>query len=102
MIADPDVTELALQPDDEFIIVASDGLWDVLPSQDAVQLARKALQAGQTPQEAAEKLVAVALKRRTSDNVSVVCIDLVGSRPGGWATNGVPKKKNGGLLGMFG
>lgn len=102
VIADPDVTELALQPDDEFIIIASDGLWDVLPSQDAVQLARRALQAGQTPQEAAEKLVAVALKRRTSDNVSVVCIDLVGSRPGGWVANGAPKKKSGGLLGMFG
>jgi len=29
----PDVTELALHDGDEFLVVASDGLWDVLDSQ---------------------------------------------------------------------
>jgi hypothetical protein len=48
--AQPDVTELALGEGDEFLVVASDGLWDVLDSQEVVKLARRDLQRGQTPQ----------------------------------------------------
>lgn len=48
--AQPDVTELALQGDDEFVIVASDGLWDVMDSQEVAKLARRDLQRGNHPQ----------------------------------------------------
>lgn len=48
--AQPDVTELALQDDDEFVIVASDGLWDVMDSQEVAKLARRDLQRGNHPQ----------------------------------------------------
>lgn len=46
----PDVTELALHDGDEFVIVASDGLWDVMDSQEVVKLARRDLQRGRSPQ----------------------------------------------------
>ena len=46
----PDVTELALVDGDEFLVVASDGLWDVLDSQEVVKLARRELQRGTGPQ----------------------------------------------------
>lgn len=48
--AQPDVTELALHDDDEFVIVASDGLWDVMDSQEVTKLARRDLQRGSHPQ----------------------------------------------------
>jgi serine/threonine protein phosphatase PrpC len=46
----PDVTELALHDGDEFVIMASDGLWDVMESQEVVKLARRDLQRGHDPQ----------------------------------------------------
>jgi serine/threonine protein phosphatase PrpC len=36
--AEPQITEYHLQPDDSFVILASDGLWDVLSNYDAVGL----------------------------------------------------------------
>ena len=50
MTADPDVSEMALCDEDEFVLVASDGLWDVMDSQEVVKLARRDLQRGQQPQ----------------------------------------------------
>jgi len=44
---DPDVTRLALQPHkDRFVILGSDGLWDVLSDTDAVVTAAAALKVG--------------------------------------------------------
>ncbi|KAL4458266.1 hypothetical protein ABPG75_013131 [Micractinium tetrahymenae] len=74
--AQPDVTELALHEGDEFVVVASDGLWDVMDSQEVVKLARRDLQRGSHPQEVAAKLSALAVKRGSQDNVAVVLIDL--------------------------
>ena len=36
--AEPQVTEFQLQPDDSFLIIASDGLWDAVSNSDAVSL----------------------------------------------------------------
>lgn len=36
--AEPEVTEVQLQPNDTFLILASDGLWDMLSNHDAVGL----------------------------------------------------------------
>jgi serine/threonine protein phosphatase PrpC len=33
VIADPEITQFRINPDDEFIIIATDGLWDVITSQ---------------------------------------------------------------------
>ena len=99
MVVDPDVTELRLKEGDEFLIVATDGLWDVVSSQDAVTRARRELRAGKHPQAVAEMLTRTALKRRTADNVAVVVVDLSG--PGGWAA--APEAAVGaGLKGLFG
>ena len=44
------MTELALHDGDEFLVVASDGLWDVLDSAEVVKLARRDLARGAHPQ----------------------------------------------------
>jgi len=63
VVSAPDVVEIALREDDEFIILASDGLWDVVSSKDAVDIARKDLQKGRPLKAVAEKLANIALRR---------------------------------------
>jgi len=94
VVSAPDVVEIALREDDEFIILASDGLWDVVSSKDAVDIARKDLQKGRPLKAVAEKLANIALRRYSQDNIAVILIDLGGGKEG-WG-----KKKSGwGLLG---
>ncbi len=38
MVAEPEVTVTSLSPADAFLVLASDGLWDVVSNQDAVGL----------------------------------------------------------------
>jgi len=44
--AEPDITKVELRPDDEFIIIACDGVWDVLTSEGSVEFVRERLQNG--------------------------------------------------------
>ena len=82
VVATPDVTEIALKAEDEFIILASDGLWDVMTSKDAVDFARKDLQKGRSLQSVADKLANIALRRYSEDNIAIVIIDLGGGKDG--------------------
>jgi len=71
----PDVARVQLDEDIENIIVATDGLWDVIGDQDAVRLCRSVLRGRFTEdacREAAEALTEEALERGSSDNVTVV------------------------------
>ena len=81
---------------DEFVVVASDGLWDVVPSSDAVRVARAALRSGVGAAGAAQALAEAAVKRRTLDNVAVVVVDLKGDGGWGLAVAAVGRRKWGG------
>jgi protein phosphatase 1L len=70
--ASPELVSEFLAPEDEFLILACDGLWDVISNQDAVDLVK-----GFTdPEEAAAALVEAALKAGTLDNVSAIVVFL--------------------------
>ncbi|GAA6064492.1 hypothetical protein JCM10212_002380, partial [Sporobolomyces blumeae] len=59
VVGSPYTTETTLGPEDDFLIIACDGLWDVCNDQEAVDLLK---QSGITdPQEASKKLVDHAL-----------------------------------------
>lgn len=58
----------------EFMILASDGLWDVFPSQDAVNFVRKRLVTDRDLNKAAQALVQMAIQKGTQDNTSVVIV----------------------------
>lgn len=92
----PDITTFDVEDGDEFIVLASDGLWDVMSSQDAVTFVHNTLQSPNpllendsdkestlesetTPisvvhDKMADMLVAEALKRGTTDNVTVIVL----------------------------
>lgn len=72
--AEPELQEMTLTKEDEFLIMGCDGLWDVMSSQCAVTIARKELMAHNDPERCSRELVQEAIKRRTRDNLTVVVI----------------------------
>eukprot|EP00210_Caulerpa_lentillifera_P005250 g5017.t1 len=76
LVCIPDVTEMDLTSADDFIIIATDGLWDVLSSVEAVRFVRRQFKRGSTVQKITEDLVDLANKRYSSDNTAVIVIDL--------------------------
>ncbi len=71
LISEPFVSPVfALGPEDTFVVVASDALWDVLqPEELGVMMTRD-----QTAEQLAQRLLAVAC--RSTDNATVIVIRL--------------------------
>lgn len=74
LIADPDVRQVVLTEDDEFLIIGCDGIWDVMSSQYAVSLVRRGLRRHNDPQQCARELVMEASRLDSSDNLTVIVI----------------------------
>jgi protein phosphatase 1L len=70
--AEPRIGEGTLGRSNDLAVIACDGLWDVLTSEEAIITARKAGQ----PEKAAELLRETALARGSSDNITVIVVDL--------------------------
>ncbi|KAH6625425.1 protein phosphatase-like protein 2C [Boeremia exigua] len=87
----PYTTETVIQADqDEFLILACDGLWDVCSDQEAVDLVRQI----QDPQEASKRLVDYALARFSTDNLSCMVVR--------FDNKAVRQRKNEGAIGVEG
>ena len=67
---EPDVRQLELADDFEFLVLACDGLWDVMSSQEAVDVAKHA----RTPVQAAVRLRDAAYTLGSTDNISVCVV----------------------------
>jgi hypothetical protein len=59
---------------DEFIILACDGIWDVMTSQQAVNFVRRRLLAHRDARRAAQELVDKALELTSIDNCSAIVV----------------------------
>eukprot|EP01138_Halocafeteria_seosinensis_P009829 gb/GECG01010040.1/.p1 GENE.gb/GECG01010040.1/~~gb/GECG01010040.1/.p1 ORF type:complete len:1693 (+),score=310.03 gb/GECG01010040.1/:1-5079(+) len=77
LTAEPDVRAEVVSAGSEFIILACDGVWDVLSSQQAVNFVRRKLVEQQDIQKAAEELVQKAISLNSADNVSAIVIGFV-------------------------
>ncbi|XP_057537165.1 protein phosphatase 2C 50 [Amaranthus tricolor] len=93
IIPDPEVTIVQRAKDDDCLILASDGLWDVLSNEEACDAARRRILlwhkkngANITPdrgnsvdlaaQAAADYLSKLALQKGSKDNITVIVVDL--------------------------
>ncbi|XP_062232192.1 protein phosphatase 2C 51-like [Phragmites australis] len=85
--AEPEVTVMDRTDQDEFLILASDGLWDVVSNEVACKIVRNCLNgraasmfpesvAGRTAADAAALLMELAMSRGSMDNISVVVVEL--------------------------
>ncbi|KAL1309203.1 hypothetical protein HN51_051896 [Arachis hypogaea] len=72
--AEPELQEINLTEDDEFLIMGCDGLWDVMSNQCAVTMARKELMIHNDPERCSRELVREALKRNSCDNLTVIVV----------------------------
>jgi serine/threonine protein phosphatase PrpC len=77
VIPDPEMTLMTLTSEDEFMILASDGLWDVINSIDAVKIVHEKFLKGKSSSQVAEELCELALRLGSSDNVTIVIIQFV-------------------------
>lgn len=71
---EPDVKKFYLSEEDEFIIIACDGLWDVFDNQGAVHYTRQILKRTNDVVLASDRLVEEALRRESDDNVTVMIV----------------------------
>lgn len=97
IIPEPEIMFIPRARDDECLILASDGLWDVMTNEEACEVARKRIllwhkKHGAPPlvergkgidpaaQAAAEYLSMLALQKGSKDNISVIVVDLKAQR----------------------
>ncbi|GAA5825443.1 hypothetical protein JCM11251_006985 [Rhodosporidiobolus azoricus] len=72
VVGAPYTTETTIRPEDDFLIIACDGLWDVCSDQEAVdQIAGE-----ESEQAASDKLLKFALGRHSTDNLSIIVVSL--------------------------
>nr|GFA90977.1 probable protein phosphatase 2C 76 [Tanacetum cinerariifolium] len=72
VVADPDIQEQELGEEFELLVLASDGLWDVVPNDDAVSIA----ESEEEPEAAAKKLIETAFSNGSSDNITCIVVNL--------------------------
>ncbi|KAI7728164.1 hypothetical protein M8C21_013180 [Ambrosia artemisiifolia] len=97
IIPEPEITFRSRVREDEVLILASDGLWDVMSNEEACEVARKQIliwhkknggniverdHNGVDPaaQAAADFLSGLALQKGSNDNISVIVVDLKAQR----------------------
>ncbi|KAL5820976.1 hypothetical protein ACOSQ3_022858 [Xanthoceras sorbifolium] len=71
---EPELEEIVLTEEDEFLVLGCDGLWDVMSSQCAVTMVKKELMQSNDTEKCSKTLVKEALQRNSCDNLTVVVI----------------------------
>ncbi|KAL9672729.1 hypothetical protein QQ045_028981 [Rhodiola kirilowii] len=70
VVAEPEIQDIQIDQDVELLVVASDGLWDVVSNEDAIALA----ESEEEPEVAARKLTEAAFARGSCDNITCIVV----------------------------
>ncbi|KAG8495286.1 hypothetical protein CXB51_012965 [Gossypium anomalum] len=70
VVADPEIQEEKVDNSLEFLILASDGLWDVVSNEEAVAMIKPI----KDPEQAAKQLMQEAYQRGSADNITCVVV----------------------------
>ncbi|KAK9269240.1 hypothetical protein L1049_001010 [Liquidambar formosana] len=65
---------MTLTKEDEFLIIGSDGVWDVFTNQNAIDFTRRRLQEHNDVKLCCKEVVEEAIKRGADDNLTVVIV----------------------------
>ena len=77
VISEPEVNTYPISEKDQFLILACDGVWDVLANQQAVNVVLKSLQQNSDDFKlAAQAIVNLAYEEGSTDNITAMVIDL--------------------------
>ena len=72
VVAEPEVKQVTRTEEDQYLVLASDGVWDTVSNDDVAQLVLKY----EDPQTAAQHVMEEAYARGSMDNICVMVIDL--------------------------
>lgn len=84
VIAEPVVNSYALDHNDQFLIIATDGVWEFVSSSEAIAIVDKCFQQGMGASEACEELIKIAMSKWKEkegdyrDDVSAIVVRLDG------------------------
>ncbi|CAN1267674.1 Probable protein phosphatase 2C 76 [Linum perenne] len=87
VVAEPEIQDLKLDDEFELLVLASDGLWDVISNEDAISLARTE----EDPEASAKKLVETAFTRGSADNITCIVVRFHHHRPNPSDSSDPPK-----------
>lgn len=76
LTAEPDVKAITLTPDDQFLLLGCDGLFDVCSDEFIVQFVRDRMSHHGDPTRCSQELTREAIKKHSRDNVTVVLVIL--------------------------
>ncbi|KAK7344904.1 hypothetical protein VNO77_15128 [Canavalia gladiata] len=71
--AEPEITESTLCGEDEFLVMASDGLWDVISSMEVINIIKDTVK---EPGMCSKRLATEAVERGSKDNITVIVVFL--------------------------
>ncbi|XP_010541032.1 PREDICTED: protein kinase and PP2C-like domain-containing protein [Tarenaya hassleriana] len=71
--AEPEITETVLSADDEFLVMASDGLWDVVKEEEVIRIIKDTVK---EPAMCSKRLATEAAERGSGDNITVIVVFL--------------------------
>jgi serine/threonine protein phosphatase PrpC len=77
VISEPEYTEIPLTQHHKFLVVASDGLWDTVSNEDVADILDRQQDKIQDMNELAKMLVDLAIERGSTDNITVMVVDLL-------------------------
>lgn len=71
--AEPEIIETCLSSDDEYLVMASDGLWDTISNEEVVSIIRDTVK---EPNMCSKRLATEAAQRGSKDNITVIVVFL--------------------------
>ncbi|KAG7462648.1 hypothetical protein MATL_G00187010 [Megalops atlanticus] len=73
---EPEVFEIARAPEDEFVVLACDGIWDVMSNEELCEFVRSRLEVTDDLERVCNEVVDTCLHKGSRDNMSVVLVCL--------------------------
>lgn len=90
----PDITVHQRTAQDDVLLLACDGLWDVMSTEEAVATIREIYASGeQDVLKVAEEMLDLSLDKGSKDNISAVVVKLPGAKIGPASNGGVEKRR---------
>jgi len=90
----PDIVVHERQDTDDLLLLACDGLWDVMTTEEAVTQVRELFESGETSvSKMAEEMLDIALNKSSKDNISAMLVKLPGAKIGPASNGGVDKRR---------
>ncbi|XP_041748223.1 protein phosphatase 1B-like isoform X2 [Coregonus clupeaformis] len=73
---EPEVFEIERSPEDEFVVLACDGIWDVMSNEELCEFVKSRLEVSQDLEKVCNQVLDTCLHKGSRDNMSVVLVCL--------------------------